>query len=836
MPFDFFPNNSDSIWWGRLQDLVQEWTDRLPFMRSQVATIDFETRSPTDLKKHGGFIYSLDRRTEALCLAYHLPEETEVKLWHAEHPNLMVAESELPLDLFAFILAGGLVEAHNVFFERSIWTNVMVARHGWPAVMPHQWRCSAAKASAMGLPRDLNGATSAMGIGVQKDMDGHTLMMKMSKPKKLTKGEMAEWMAEQGRTGRPPTYKKSPDYPIKYHENEEDLQRLWDYCKQDVRSEHALSLSLPELSDNEFKLWQLDQEFNWRGAKFDLDMADQALKMAAEWKVRLNGELAELTGIEAGTKRQAVRDWLSENEDLDLPDTAGDTVDHYLEGGNLSARAQRVLKILRDVNRTSTGKYKAMLDKAWAGDGYARDLLMFCGAGTGRWTGKGIQVHNFPSRDLVVKDFDEAAELVLDGDLDWVEALYGDVMQFLSHALRGAIIAGEGRELMVADYSAIEARCVLWEADAQRALDVFRSGGDIYCDMATGIYGWEVQKKIAKDWRHPDYLKHFMARQFGKQAVLGLGYGMGYVTFLLTCRKYNIHFSREQVRDIMGAEALALGEEWVQKQLCMDEPPVDMTPAQAKAYNGRKRQAAKTRRRLIEAREDPYEIVHELALMKHTTNVYRNRYQQVKALWGEQEAAAIEAAKSLPTDLELFHLEHEGKPLRPIATSKNPVVCGKVKWYVSDARSVDDELVGRVEVPRGKWLHCELPSGRRMSYTDPEVKGVRTAWGEVKPALRYMSVEGTSRKWLRTATYGGKIVENITQAVARDIMAEAMLNAAKEGCPYDPIMSVHDELVCEVDTGEGSVEDFQRLMSDLPPWAMGCPITAEADRMKRYRK
>jgi len=115
------------------------------------------------------------------------------------------------------------------------------------------------------------------------------------------------------------------------------------------------------------------------------------------------------------------------------------------------------------------------------------------------------------------------------------------------------------------------------------------------------------------------------------------------------------------------------------------------------------------------------------------------------------------------------------------------------------------------------------------------VKAVRTSWGESKPALRYMSVNGVTRKWERTATYGGKIVENITQAIARDIMANAMM-LAYEGGVYITVMSVHDELVCEVNINEGSRQEFEELMSSIPPWANGCPITAEAERYSRYRK
>jgi len=838
MPFDFAPELNVDLsfeWTTKLSDRIAYWKQRIADEGELQTTIDFETRSPTDLKKRGGFLYSLDPETEAMCLAFHLPGETSVGLWHMAHDEFLIGESPAPIELFAFILAGGLVEAHNAFFERCIWTNIMIPRYGWPAIKPDQWRCSAAKASAMSLPRSLEEATAAMNLGIDKDMEGRKLMLKMCKPRKLRKAEMEEWIRTTGHKGRAPAY-KSAGYPIVYHETEEDLKRLWAYCQQDVFAEHALSLSLPELSEQELAIWKMDQWLNWRGARFDLTMAKKALDLASRWKARLNSVLEALTGITAATKRQAVKDWLLENEDLELPDTAADTLKHYLDNEELSGRARRILEIVRDVNKTSTRKYNAMIDKAWEGDERARDLMMYHGAGTGRWAGKGIQVHNFPARDLVVKDFDEAAELILDGDLDWCAALYGDVMALLSHSLRGAILAEEGRELMVADYAAIEARCLLWEADDQGALGVFRRGEDIYCDMASGIYGFEVVKKIAKDWTHPDYTLHSGCRQFGKQAVLGLGYGMGYMTFLLTCRKYGITFSRAEVSRIMGPEKLDKTEAWVRKQLCLDTPPAEMSKEEAKRYASRKRQAARSRRRLIEAREDPKAIVHELALMKHTVDVYRTRYPSVKAMWSDQEAAAIAAVKSLPTPAELTQHYENGIELPEIRYADDPVECGKIKWYMSEARTVVDALAGTIEVPAGKWLHCELPSGRRMSYCDPQIKLTATSWGEKKPALRYMSVDGVTRKWLRTATYGGKIVENITQAVARDIMAEAMLNSVKEGCPYDPIMSVHDELVCEVDEDAGDLKEFERLMSDLPIWAAGCPIVAEADRFKRYRK
>ena len=98
-----------------------------------------------------------------------------------------------------------------------------------------------------------------------------------------------------------------------------------------------------------------------------------------------------------------------------------------------------------------------------------------------------------------------------------------------------------------------------------------------------------------------------------------------------------------------------------------------------------------------------------------------------------------------------------------------------------------------------------------------------------------MSVNGVTRKWERTATYGGKLVENITQAIARDIMAYAMVLAYRGGV-YWVCLSVHDELITEVDKDKGSLKDYENLMSSTQPWAKGRPIDAEAERVTRYKK
>ena len=308
--------------------------------------------------------------------------------------------------------------------------------------------------------------------------------------------------------------------------------------------------------------------------------------------------------------------------------------------------------------------------------------------------------------------------LLKTGDSAAIRARYGDVMEVLSAALRGAIVASPGKQLYVADYASIEARVLLWLADDYKALDIFARGEDIYCEMASEIYGRPITKADKDE------------RQLGKAATLACGYGMGASKFVDTAAKA------------------------------------------------------------------PYNITVAEDFAKRVVDAYRSKFYRVKQLWEEQQATAIEAV----------HIPQE------------TVTTAHVSWLYDDDEG---------------FLFCTLPSGRRLAYPEPEVHAKLTPWGEYRDSLTFMGIDTRTRKWTRQFTYGGSIVENEVQGIARDLLANALLLCEQSGV-YLPVLSVHDESICEATAGD--LQEFIQLMTTLPDWAEGCPVAVDAWEGARYHK
>lgn len=648
--------------------------------------IDFETRSRVDIKM-GPWRYASDPSTQIMCMAYKIGSRPTL-IWTPGDPMPAFVQKRM-WDVLG-------IRAHNAMFERAVWSEICVKRFGWPEIDESQWSCSAAKCAAHSLPRDLQRACMVMNTEVQKDMSGKRVMLKLSKPRKETKNNAKQWHYDI-------------DVP-------EDFETLYKYCMMDVESEYSLDHAVRDLSAKEQQIWQLDQTINARGICVDTKAVRGAIEIIDAYEKQASPKLARLSdgAFNKVSQVAAIRRWMAE-KGWDTESLDKEAVEALLSVKELPSEIREVLHIRQSLGKTSTKKLYAMLN-AICPDGRVKDLLMYHGASTGRWSGKNIQVQNFPRRK--VEDLDAKMKLLGEGNLEKVQLLHGDPMDLISSCLRGMIVAAPGKRLYVADYAAIEARGVCWLAGQESTLQLFRDNKDVYRVMASTIYSKPLSQVDGGE-------KDGQERQLGKQAVLGCGYNMGPPKFQATCEKYKMQV--------------------------------------------------------------------DLPLAERAVSAYRETNDKVVSMWYEQERAAKTALR-----------ERKG------------VKCGYTKWGVV-----------------GKFLYCKLPSGRTLAYPKARLVHGDTPWGEKRAQVEYMGLN-TSNQWVAIRTYGGKIVENITQAVCRDIMAEAMLRLEAAG--YRILFTVHDEIICETDDNFGSIEEFIKLLTEVPSWAKGFPIKAEGWTGYRYRK
>jgi DNA polymerase len=473
--------------------------------------IDFETRSELDLKKVGAWKYSLHPSTEVMCLAAR-----------REVPSDLILLIDFDLETLEY--AGENIEAHNAFFEFAIWHNILVPRYGWPAIPEDRWYCSAAKAAYHGLPRKLEEACLALDLDTQKDMEGSRLMKQMAKPR--------------------PKWKKTGKGP-KWFEDEDQLERLYAYCEGDVAAEYALSQALDDLPKMERKIWLLDQTINRRGVYCDVELAQSAVEIIEILEDKAKIELREITEGRVSTpgQRDKILYWLINENSIFLPNMQAKTIEEALGRDDLTPKARKVLEIRQLHSKASTKKYQAMLNAADE-DQRMRDLLMYHGAHTSRWTGKRVQPTNFFTPKFG-RSFIEHLIIpeIKDHNIEMLEFLCGDPLTPLSSTLRATMCAAPGKDLIGADYAGIENRVLLWRVGDLEALDKINRGVDLYIDMACLIFGCKYED--LKALVNKGDLEGTFKRSVGKRAVLGAGYQMGPPRFQAQCAEYGTEIDME---------------------------------------------------------------------------------------------------------------------------------------------------------------------------------------------------------------------------------------------------------------------------------------------------
>ena len=329
---------------------------------------DVETRSKVSLQKLGVHKYATDPSTDVWCVAFAVDNDP-TQLWLPGNP--------VPLEfLEAAVNPSWAVCAHNDAFESAIEQHVLASRYDWPVIPPERHRCTMAMCLALGLPARLSLVADVLELEHRKDKAGERLMHQMSKPRKPRKGENPAG-----------TY---------WFDDPERLQRLYEYCKQDVEVERELVDRLPPLSPTEQAIWELSNRINARGFRVDRQLAEAARRIARAAAPEIDAELAEITNGAVTAINQVARllRWLQQ-QGCTATKLDRKTLEKLLLDAELlpSPAVRRVLELRLGGAQAALKKIEALVARAGA-DGRVKGAYKFHGAATGRWAGEGAQPQN----------------------------------------------------------------------------------------------------------------------------------------------------------------------------------------------------------------------------------------------------------------------------------------------------------------------------------------------------------------------------------------------------------------------------------------------------------
>lgn len=642
--------------------------------------LDFETRSRCDLTTKGVYNYAQDASTDVLCMSYAFDDDPVVT-WTPDQPFPDAVRHHQ-----------GRIYAHNAAFERLIFWYVLQINFDLT-----QFYCTATQARANCLPGSLEDVGRAISSVMRKDHRGSQLVRLLSIPR------------ADG------SFNDSPEL----------MQEMVEYCEQDVRTMRAVSKAMRPLSDEELADYHTNERINDRGVLLDLPLAKAAIQYASVELDEIETLVADVTQGEITSVRSPkMRQWVIDRvgpQALKMMEVYKDgekkySIDKSVRA-NLLAFAEEnheeipaavadVIQCADDLWASSVAKFSRLTGLADEDDHRVRGAFVFAGgSATGRASSYGAQVHNFTRK---CADDPEAVRHAMVRGHSITPRFGKRVTDVLKGMLRPALIPAPGKQFVVADWSAVEARVTAWASNdpqADEVLQVFREGRDIYKREAAGIY------------RVPEDSVDKEQRQIGKVAILSLGFGGSIGAFSAMGRNYGVIMPESDSRRIVDA--------W--------------------------------------RRANPWAV----------------RY------WGKLEDAYTRA------------LRNPGREF----------TAGRVT-YLYD----------------GQHLWYALPSGRILCYPFAKFEGdeityVKAAW---KPAA-------DAKEWPRARLWRGLACENITQAVANDLLRHALRQLD------DVVLHVHDEIVQETDDPDAP-NTLKQVMCTPPEWAAGLPLNAEVETMTRYGK
>jgi DNA polymerase len=464
--------------------------------------IDFETRSPCDLKAEGVYNYARHADTEVICMSYAF-DDGEVQTWRPP--------ARFPVNVWAY---SGQIRAHNAAFERLILRYVLNTQHRL-----EQFYCTATQARANCAPGSLEDVGRFAGASMRKDHRGAHLVRQCCIPP--------------------------------YSEDPRELAELIAYCEQDVRAMRAVSKAMRELTADELADYHVNERINDRGVRLDRPLALAAVNYAAQETEEIQAHVVRVTNGEVTSVRsRKMAQWVYErvgpqaqklmmaSGKLCIDKSVRANLLTIEDGDEIPWHVGEVIQCADDIWASSVAKYKRAAALADYDDERVRGAFVFCGgSATGRASSYGLQVHNYPRKTL--PDPAAARHAIVRGHRIVPE--YGErVSDVLKGLLRPSLIPAEGKQFVVADWAAIEARVNPWlSGRGDDKLKLFSE--DIYKHNAAATFRCTVDE-VTDD-----------QRQIGKVQELACGFAGGVGAFAAMGRIYGLHLPEYEARRMVDA-------------------------------------------------------------------------------------------------------------------------------------------------------------------------------------------------------------------------------------------------------------------------------------------
>lgn len=519
--------------------------------------LDYEGRSGVSILDVGAHRFSIDPRFEILCAAVMDDDDPAERVYLWVNPLFQCPGMDCSQNAEAerLLMEADLIYAHNAPNELANTWGALTQGKACPfKAMPdhRKFRCTAAMARKAGLPNALDELCVALKVADPKDKRGKALIELFCGPDDET-GEFVD----------PHTR------PVEWRE-------FGNYCIQDVRAETACGSKLAPfaLSGAALETFQFDLRMNQRGIPINVAAAKNAQRIINYEQAGVAAEFRKLVGLNP-TQGKKFRPWLKANCGLDLPNLQAATVTQAIEdlerayedaclvehipdfgNGGVSLRMVQeadaekdrldrtlhILELYQKVSFAAAKKVQTMLDCVCP-DGRVRGVLMYYGAGTGRWSGKLLQPQNFKKTPKWMREFvDEVYGQIQAGmPAPVLDQLYGNPLELVAGCIRN-FIHHPTHEMLDGDYAAVEARIINWLAGQEDIVDLYRRAdalppkraGDgldalrkelsAYCVMAGHVYGIPPAAVDADQ------------REVGKRVELGAGFQMGPPKFQQSCK------------------------------------------------------------------------------------------------------------------------------------------------------------------------------------------------------------------------------------------------------------------------------------------------------------